>query len=134
MNIRPATPDDAPALAKVHIDSWRSAYRGLVPDSHLAKLDYGRRAERFRESLSTHSEETYLVEDNGEVLGFLTLVGIVAWDRTPDPNELNRRASFLEQDIRSLDTGQKCLFVARKSGRIVGFAAVYSTKARPDQC
>lgn len=73
MEIRRATPDDAPALAKVHIDSWQSAYRGLVPDSHLAKLDYGRRAGSFRESLSTHSEETYLVEQNGEVVGFLTL-------------------------------------------------------------
>jgi ribosomal protein S18 acetylase RimI-like enzyme len=73
MNLRRATPDDAEALAKVHIDSWRAAYRGLVPDSHLDSLDYGRRAARFRESLSANAEETYLLERNGEVLGFLTL-------------------------------------------------------------
>ncbi len=73
MNIRPATPDDAPALAKVHIDAWRAAYRGLVPDEHLAKLDYGRRAEFFREAIATHAEETYLAEQDGDVLGFLTV-------------------------------------------------------------
>lgn len=73
MKTRRATPDDAPALAKVHIDSWRAAYRGLVPDSYLDKLDYGRRAERFRESLSTSGEETYIAEQDGEAIGFLTL-------------------------------------------------------------
>ncbi|MFH1010502.1 MAG: GNAT family N-acetyltransferase [bacterium] len=73
MNLRGATPDDAEALAKVHIDSWRAAYRGLVPDCQLDSLDYDRRAVRFRESLSANAEETYLLEQNGEVLGFLTL-------------------------------------------------------------
>ena len=73
MDIRRATPDDAHALAKVHIDSWGSGYRGLVPDSHLAKLDYDQRAQRFQEALAAHSEETYLTEESGEVVGFLTL-------------------------------------------------------------
>ena len=71
--IRPATPDDAPPLAIVHVDSWRSAYRGLVPASILDGLDYDRRAVRFRESLAAHTEETYLAEGDGEILGFLTV-------------------------------------------------------------
>lgn len=75
MEIRRATSDDAAALARVHIDSWRSAYRGLVHDSHLEGLDYERRAQRFRESLARNAEETYLAEEAGEVLGFLTLGG-----------------------------------------------------------
>ena len=75
MDIRRATPADANALANLHVDSWRTAYRGLVPDSHLDSLDYDRRAQRFRESLSGHAEETYLAEQDGDVLGFLTLGG-----------------------------------------------------------
>jgi ribosomal protein S18 acetylase RimI-like enzyme len=78
MDIRRATPDDAVALATVHIDSWRIAYRGLVPDSYLDGLSYERRAQRFRDSLAQDAvspEETYLAEQNGELLGFLTLGG-----------------------------------------------------------
>ncbi|NMC07300.1 MAG: hypothetical protein GYA24_18950 [Candidatus Lokiarchaeota archaeon] len=26
MQIRPATPDDAPGVAKVHVDTWRATY------------------------------------------------------------------------------------------------------------
>jgi ribosomal protein S18 acetylase RimI-like enzyme len=71
--IRPATPDDALPLSIVHTDSWRSAYRGLVPASILDGLDYDRRAVRFRESLAARTEETYLAEGDGEIFGFLTV-------------------------------------------------------------
>jgi ribosomal protein S18 acetylase RimI-like enzyme len=73
MNIRRATSSDADALAKVHIDAWRMAYRGLVPDSYLDSLDYARRAERFRESLAADAGETYVAEGDQGMLGFLTL-------------------------------------------------------------
>ena len=33
--IVPANPADAPAIAALHSESWRSAYRGLVPDAFL---------------------------------------------------------------------------------------------------
>jgi ribosomal protein S18 acetylase RimI-like enzyme len=73
MKIRRAIPDDANALAKVLIDSWRLAYRGLVPDAYLEGLDYGVRCGRFREALAAGAEETYVVEEADELLGFLTL-------------------------------------------------------------
>lgn len=36
--ITEATPDDAAAIAALHADSWRAAYRGILPD---AFLDHG---------------------------------------------------------------------------------------------
>jgi ribosomal protein S18 acetylase RimI-like enzyme len=73
IEIRRATPDDALALATLHIDSWRSAYRGFVPTSYLDGLDYDQRTARFRESLAARAEETYLAEGDGDILGFLTV-------------------------------------------------------------
>jgi GNAT superfamily N-acetyltransferase len=74
LSIRRAAPDDATALARVHVDSWRAAYRGLVPDSRLDGLDYERRATRFRERLLDKGpSETYVIERDGEIFGFVTL-------------------------------------------------------------
>lgn len=73
MKIRQATPNDAEEIAKVHIDSWREAYRGLVPDAHLDSMDYVSRAERIRQSLAANSEETYVAECAGHITGFITL-------------------------------------------------------------
>ncbi|HUR20855.1 MAG TPA: GNAT family N-acetyltransferase [Vicinamibacterales bacterium] len=33
--ILPAVAEDAPALASLHAESWRSAYRGMLPDDYL---------------------------------------------------------------------------------------------------
>jgi len=33
--IRDSTPDDPPAIARLHAANWRAAYRGLLPDSFL---------------------------------------------------------------------------------------------------
>jgi ribosomal protein S18 acetylase RimI-like enzyme len=73
MEIRPARVNDAPALSRVHVDSWRAAYGGLVPDSSLQAFTYEWREESFRCSLAASAEETYLVQVEGEVVGFLTL-------------------------------------------------------------
>jgi len=33
--IRAAEPDDAAAIARLHADSWREVYRGILPDAYL---------------------------------------------------------------------------------------------------
>jgi ribosomal protein S18 acetylase RimI-like enzyme len=73
MEIRPAGVDDAVALARVHVDSWRAAYRGLVPPSSLDAFTYGWREEAFRASLAAGEEETYLVRAEGQTVGLLTI-------------------------------------------------------------
>ena len=73
MNIRPAKPEDADALAKLHIDSWKAAYKGLVPQSYLNALDYEKRAQRFRDSLEKEQLETYVAENAENILGFVIL-------------------------------------------------------------
>ena len=52
MKIRLARVEDAPAISIVHIDSWRTSYRGIVPDRVLDSLDYVRNNMRWREMLS----------------------------------------------------------------------------------
>lgn len=73
MNIRLASPEDARLLARIHVDSWRAAYRELVPAATLEKFTYEWREACFREALSTGAEETYLVEQEGDTVGILTL-------------------------------------------------------------
>lgn len=52
MMIRKATPADAPMLARVHVDTWRATYKGIIADSYLARLDYRTGEERWRVSLT----------------------------------------------------------------------------------
>ena len=38
MNLRPAVPDDAMAVARVHVRAWQVAYRGSMPAQYLAEI------------------------------------------------------------------------------------------------
>ncbi len=75
MILRRAQPDDAPALARVHVDSFRAAYRDLTTPAHLERFSYALREERFREALIAGTEEDYLacVEANQEPVAILTI-------------------------------------------------------------
>ena len=72
MRIRRALVADASAIARVSVDTWRSAYRGIVPEHYLASLSYDDRAERMRSTLADPDSERccYIAaDDGGEVVG-----------------------------------------------------------------
>lgn len=109
MILREATHNDVPDIARVHIDTWRTTYRGIVPDEHLAKLSYERRANGWYQTLN-HAPEagnfTYIAEEeSGEIVGFAN--GGV--ERTGDPvykGELN--AIYIRQKHQGQGIG-RCL-------------------------
>lgn len=74
MIIREATLKDAAGIAKVHIDSWRTTYKGIVNDDHLNNLSYTKK-EKAWINIITEAEKSikyiYVAEDeeNG-IIGF----------------------------------------------------------------
>lgn len=53
--IREATPGDATGIARAHTASWRTSYRGLLPDAVLARIDVDQRAASWRQTLQDSS-------------------------------------------------------------------------------
>ncbi len=73
INIRPAEPADAQAIASVQTASWRTTYAGLVPTEFLENMDVNRRAEVWHTWLTDSSRRQCFVvaEDaDGQVVGF----------------------------------------------------------------
>lgn len=70
MLIREATLEDASAIARVHVDSWRTTYQGIIPDSFLAGLSYERSEVMWQDILSKHTDFTYVAEEEGILVGF----------------------------------------------------------------
>ncbi|MCU0510711.1 MAG: GNAT family N-acetyltransferase [Anaerolineae bacterium] len=54
--IRPAATGDEEALALVHVRSWQTAYRGILPDSFLDELSVAARVDRWRERIAAPGE------------------------------------------------------------------------------
>jgi ribosomal protein S18 acetylase RimI-like enzyme len=68
--IRSASLSDGAAIARVHVASWRSTYRGLLADDFLLSLSETGYAERWKRVIAERTSKVYVAEDEGEVVGF----------------------------------------------------------------
>ena len=59
VSVRPATAGDADAIARVQVETWRAAYRAIVPAAFLAGLDHAERAERWRRGFADPARTAY---------------------------------------------------------------------------
>jgi GNAT superfamily N-acetyltransferase len=73
--IRPEEPDDAEAVARVHVRGWQDGYAGIMPDEVLRRLDVAAWAQRRRDMGTADPDgpfTTLLAERDGTVIGFTT--------------------------------------------------------------
>jgi len=70
LKVRRAEIDDAAAIAKVHVATWRSTYGGMLPDDFLASLAEAGYEERWQRVLADESSRVYVAVDGREVVGF----------------------------------------------------------------
>jgi GNAT superfamily N-acetyltransferase len=82
VRIRQATFADIPAIARVHLASWQTAYRGILPDDYLDRLMDGlpRRIARWEEGMRNPEgpgTATFLAEDPAAgIVGFAGAGGV----------------------------------------------------------
>lgn len=70
--LRPATVADAPSIARVRIDSWRTTYRGLIPDGYLDGMQPEASTALWERVLAAGPNTTsvFVVTSADEVVGF----------------------------------------------------------------
>lgn len=70
--IFPAGPTDADDLARVHVQSWRETYKGLLPDAYLARMSEPAHARRFGHALMKPGADdvTLAAADRGGLVGY----------------------------------------------------------------
>ncbi|HEY1889583.1 MAG TPA: GNAT family N-acetyltransferase [Steroidobacteraceae bacterium] len=74
MILRPAVPDDAMPVARVHVRAWQVAYRGLIPDEQLQGMRPEDRAQRYDfAGCNPGRPRTLVALEADTILGFATI-------------------------------------------------------------
>lgn len=103
--LRPARADDAPALARVFVEAWRSSYRDVVDASVLASLDEAEVADWLGNLMSSTSQKTLVAQSApGEVIGF-TRYG----DDPEDPRDGHLYALYVAPSASGRGVGRSLL-------------------------
>ena len=74
--VRPATQNDADAIGRIQVESWRVAYTGLLPAATTAAFDVGARQQLWHEGLARAprpGSATFVGTVDGEAVGFATV-------------------------------------------------------------
>jgi ribosomal protein S18 acetylase RimI-like enzyme len=72
MIVRPAILEDSRAIAEIHVRSWQAAYRDIVPPAFLDSLSIEQRERGWRQRLERDTSGTSVLEERGEVLGWVS--------------------------------------------------------------
>jgi ribosomal protein S18 acetylase RimI-like enzyme len=132
--LRQAKESDARGIAEVHVSTWRSAYRGLVPQPVLDSLSVDNRERFWRQALAVTSANrtVWVALSDGEIVGFVSsgpsgdldatshtgeiyaiYVGAECWDRGVGRNLL----AHAERDLKSHGYSQAGLWVLSTNER-----------------
>jgi len=71
VKIRDAHSEDVEGIARVHVASWRSTYRGMIPDPVLDELDVSERRKMWQRILELPHTDTFVVAP--PLVGFCNL-------------------------------------------------------------
>jgi GNAT superfamily N-acetyltransferase len=119
MLLRPAEPEDAIAVARVHVRSWQAAYRTLLPDDYLDQLRPEDRAQTYdfanADPLKPH---TVVAVEEGLIRGFAS----TSPSRDPDlPDHGELCALYVDPEHWRQGIGVALVVAARRRLFGIGF-------------
>jgi GNAT superfamily N-acetyltransferase len=117
ITIRPAVQDDAGEIARVHVDSWRWAYEGLLPEDVLRGLSVDVRAQQWTRTIP--EGHVLVAERHGEVIGFASVGPTRDADAPPHTGEV--QAIYVTEAAAGRGAGRELFEAAQDLLRANGF-------------
>ena len=118
--VRPATPQDARAIAEVRVASWRWAYRGLVPDDVLAGMSVAESEAGWRGILADPAVAVFVASLGDRLVGFASCCASRDADAPPGTGEIG--ALYVVEEVAGTGVGSALMTAAegklRSSGHV----------------
>lgn len=121
MDIRPASPNDADVIAEIHVNAWKAAYRGLVPEGHLNTLSVSKRRDYWVGAIASGRPRVCVADMRNIVAGWIAFDECRDADR-PTTGEI--WAIYVAPDHLGRGIGRELLAHACAELRRRGFLAV----------
>ncbi|KMY33025.1 GNAT family acetyltransferase [Lysinibacillus xylanilyticus] len=123
MNIRKANSQDAQGIGKVHVDSWRTTYKGILPDDFLNNLSYEQRTELWKKNISDATNYVLVAEnEQNEIIGFAT-GGTRKTNSVPNATDLT--SIYLLEEYQGMGIGKQLLTEIFAYFKLKGYEKVF---------
>jgi len=123
MIIRRATIEDLKGIAKVHVDTWRTAYKDIIPDAFLASLSYEDRETLWAINLNKEDNVVFVAEnDVGEIVGFASTS---RRENNEDVESIDLTSIYLLEEYQGNGIGKKLIKSLFEYYKTKGYKRVY---------
>lgn len=131
IEVRPAVPADAVAIAAIHVAVWRTAYAGILPKNYLARMSVTRHASHYGAGIragagvfvAMASGDDRPTENGSRVVGFTTAGLARAGRRAPAEGEIE--TLYVLDDWRDRGIGRALLHAAAAHLRGLGCRSAF---------
>jgi ribosomal protein S18 acetylase RimI-like enzyme len=72
MVIRPSQKTDAHSMSRIYVKTWRDTYLSVIPFGYLFGMSESRQEQAFFNELNGRQIVSFVAEDAGRVVGFIT--------------------------------------------------------------
>lgn len=72
MLIRPSQGTDAHTISRIYVKTWRDTYLSVIPFGYLFGMSESRQEQAFFNELNSSQIVSFVAEDAGRVVGFIT--------------------------------------------------------------
>lgn len=119
-SIRAADVEDAPGIARVHVEGWQWAYRGVLHDDFLQRLSVDERARRWERVITQSPPGSVIVAaSSGEIVGFVS-VGDPEHPADRGPGRYEVYAIYLLEEHTGRGVGRDLMLAAEERMSAMG--------------
>lgn len=72
IRLRKALQADVPEIAQIHVDSWITAFAGLMPDKYINGYSCSSRIDEWDNVIKTNAETVVVAETDSKIVGFMS--------------------------------------------------------------
>jgi GNAT superfamily N-acetyltransferase len=127
LRIEAPGPEDAGAIADIHVEVWRAAYAGILPDRVLLRLSRPRLAAQYAHAIGRGDGGVLVARDvSGVVAGFTTFAaGPAPLPGSADPRWGEVETLYVHEDHRDRGLGRALLAAAAAALEEAGCGALF---------
>ena len=121
--IRKARIEDSYSIAKIKVESWRVAYKGIVCDEYLSNLSIEKEDEKLKKF--EYVPPFYVYEENNIIKGFVWCGQVIEYDNIVDTDVFEIFAIYVNMEDKCRGIGTKLINFAKNEAKNENCSNVY---------
>lgn len=119
---RPAKLSDVQAVARIHVETWKEAYQGIIPDAYLQTLSIAEREEKWKQLIIKEQTELWVAEKDSLITGWVSFGSSRDCDSRSETGEIF--AIYILPSFWSIGVGKELMIQAMTRLEERGFTLV----------